>query len=310
MHKQKRIFHAWLIALAIVIMLCTLASCKNKGEDTQPAAPTSSEGLEFALNEDGQSYTCTGIGTCTASEIVIDTYNGLPVTKIGQSAFQNNSSITSVTLGDNVKFIELVAFGECASLRSVTLGKNVETVGEAAFYRCESLSSVTIPEKVMYIQKSAFYFCTSLTSVALPQSLINIGESAFEGCSRLESVKLPESLTKIGERAFYGCDNIAQITVPGKVDTVVENAFAMCRRLETITLLDGVKEIKKNSFDGCVSLKSIYVPRSVTLFEDAIQGSYQLKDVYFGGTEAEFAEISPSSIYFDGVNVHYNYKTE
>ena len=48
-----------------------------------------SKGLAYTLSADGLSYSVTGIGTCTDKDIVIPVaYEGLPVTKIGKSAFQ------------------------------------------------------------------------------------------------------------------------------------------------------------------------------------------------------------------------------
>lgn len=46
-----------------------------------------SVGLEFKLNDDGESYSVTGIGTCTDTDIVIPkTYKGKTVTGIGDRA--------------------------------------------------------------------------------------------------------------------------------------------------------------------------------------------------------------------------------
>ena len=50
------------------------------GFDSVPT--TSSKGLEFTISEDGKGYVLNSIGYCSDTEIVIDTYNGLPVTSI------------------------------------------------------------------------------------------------------------------------------------------------------------------------------------------------------------------------------------
>ena len=55
-----------------------------------------SEGLEFTLNEDGKSYSVSK-GTFTKTQLFVpNTYNGLPVTSIGNYAFYNCTSLTSI----------------------------------------------------------------------------------------------------------------------------------------------------------------------------------------------------------------------
>jgi len=59
------------------------------------------EGLEYELNADGQSYYVKGIGTATATEIVIaSVYNGMPVTSIGERAFFDCDRLTSIDIPD------------------------------------------------------------------------------------------------------------------------------------------------------------------------------------------------------------------
>ena len=53
-----------------------------------------SEGLVYKLNDDGESYTVLGLGECTDTNIIIPaTYEGKPVTTIGNQAFRNEKSL-------------------------------------------------------------------------------------------------------------------------------------------------------------------------------------------------------------------------
>ena len=78
------------------------------------------ENLSYSLNSDGESYSVTGIGTCTDTDIVIpSTYEEKPVTAISNSAFYGCSLLTSVIIPDSVTSIGLSAFYNCTALETV-----------------------------------------------------------------------------------------------------------------------------------------------------------------------------------------------
>lgn len=79
--------------------------CSRCGEEEQVTDPFT-EGLEYTLNPDGASYSCTGFGTASEVRIVIAvTYKGLPVTGIGKKAFYGCSTIISIKLHIGITFI-------------------------------------------------------------------------------------------------------------------------------------------------------------------------------------------------------------
>ena len=126
--------------------------------------PVYSKGLEYTLNPDNASYSVTGIGTCTDTDIIIpSTYEGLPVTSIGDSAFYG-----------------------CTSITSITISAGVTTINKNAFSQCNALQYVSIPEGVTSIGDYAFDGCSSLTAVAIPNSVISIGYYAFEYCQQMQ----------------------------------------------------------------------------------------------------------------------------
>ena len=125
---------------------------------TEPPVPTTgSEGLTYTLNSDGRGYTCTGIGTCTETEIVLDTYNGKPVTAIGYEAFRGCSQMTSISIPSSVTRIEQSAFRECTGLTSVVIPKRVTEISIQLFEGCTSLTSLTLPRNLKVIRIEALY---------------------------------------------------------------------------------------------------------------------------------------------------------
>ena len=154
-----------------------------------------SQGLAYSLSADGTYATCTGIGTCTETSIIIaPTYQGKPVTSIGDWAFGNCSSLTSVVIPDSVT-----------------------TIGEYAFAWCDSLTSVVIPDSVTTIGNSAFYLCRSLTEIVIPDSVTSIGSGAFWNCDSLRSVVIGSGVTSIGGDAFLGDSDLDKIIYEGTV---------------------------------------------------------------------------------------------
>ena len=122
----------------------------------------STPGLKYSQKADG-TYTVTGIGTCTETDIVIGIYNNRDVTAIGWDAFSYSTSLKSIELPDSLTTIGVGAFYECTSLKSIVIPEGVTTIGDAVFYGCTSLKSIVIPEGVTTIGGNAFYDCTSLT---------------------------------------------------------------------------------------------------------------------------------------------------
>ena len=127
--------------------------------------------------------------------------------------------IPSTIGGENVTSIGDCAFEDCDSLTSVTIPLGVTSIGDDAFYDCDSLTSVTIPLGVTSIGDCAFYDCSSLKSVTIPLGVTSIGECAFENCGSLTSVTIPSSVTEVGDSAFAGC---------GSLDLVVGNGTDGC----------------------------------------------------------------------------------
>ena len=130
---------------------------------------------------------------------------GDSVTSIGNYAFYNCYSLSSITIPDSVTSIGSNAFSSCYSLSSITIPDSVTSIGSNAFSNCYSLSSITIPNSVTSIDSYAFAYCRSLSSITIPDSVTSIGNYAFSNCSSLPSITIPNSVTSIGGNAFTNC---------------------------------------------------------------------------------------------------------
>ena len=185
------------------------------------------------------------------------------VTTISGDAFCNTSLI-SVTIPDSVTSIGNNAFRECSRLTSVTIGNGVTSIGNYAFSNCRILTSVTIGSGVTSIEDFAFSYCTGLTSVTIGSSVTNIGNQAFEYCSGLTSVTIPDSVTSIGDSAFNGCENLTSVTIGSGVTSIGGRAFNGCENLTSVTIPNSVTSIDDYAFQECYSLTSVTIGSGVT----------------------------------------------
>ena len=216
------------------------------------------------LTFDKKTGTVTNCDPSVTKANIPHTIKGVTVTSIGDQAFYNCTSLTSVTIPDSVTSIGDRAFRYCISLTSVTIPDSVTSIGEEAFYGCWDLTRLTIPGSVTSIDKDAFCFCSSLTSVTIPDSVTSIGDSAFYGCESLTSVTIPDSVTSIGSCAFYGCASLTSVTIPDSVTSIGGSAFYGCTSLTSVTIPDSVTSIGGSAFYNCKSLTSVTIPGSVT----------------------------------------------
>lgn len=85
---------------------CIACGLRIKTEATNKLTP--SKGLVYTLNTDCKSYSVTGIGTCTDTDLIIPgIYKGMPVTAIGKNAFWKCEFLNSVSIPNRATFPSL-----------------------------------------------------------------------------------------------------------------------------------------------------------------------------------------------------------
>ena len=269
--------------------------------------------------------------------------SGVPVTSIGDGAFEHCESLTSINIPDSVTGIGMSAFYGCTSLISIKIPDSVESIAIGAFVECAALTSINIPDSVEFIDSRAFNGCTSLKSISvdaknpeytdiegvlfnkdktmlvacpngmtgeysISDSVTSIAGYAFCGCTSLTSINIPDSVTNIGYAAFCDCTNLTSINIPDSVTSYDLFLFDGCASLTSITIPDSFTVIAMSTFGGCTSLTSITIPDSIFLISDlAFNGCDSLTDVYYSGTEEEWNEviIRPNNEPLENATIHF-----
>ena len=229
------------------------------------------------------------------------------VKSIGQDAFSNCTSLTSVVIPNSVTSFENYAFWKCSALESINIPDSVTKLGANAIFYCDSLTTIHIPSSVTQIvgpklslhsqnlvsitvDENNKHFCsvdgvlytksmdTILaypekkvgTAYSIPNSVTKIGDYAFSACRMLESIFVPDSVTDIGSRAFGECENLKNVNIPDGIKTIKEYTFYYCFALSSITIPDSVTFIDRCAFYKCSSLESIIIPANVTRIGDGV----------------------------------------
>ena len=141
---------------------------------------------------------------------------------LGAGAFAN-SGITGVTIPKGVSAIPESAFQNCTKLSVLTLTKGLGSIESSAFSGCSSLTTLEIPDGVTVLKESCFSNC-GLQKVKLPDTLSVLGDSAFNQCAKLSKVRMPKAMKEIGENAFCYCA-LTTIIVPDGITRINERTF-------------------------------------------------------------------------------------
>lgn len=271
--------------LALFLSLCLLAGClpavqaagwREPGQTVSYAVPGG------FLDFDPASGTITDSTPGILEAMIPEEIDGVPVTAIGERAFEFQDQLAAVSIPDTV----------C-------------DVGSSAFNRCVKLKSITLPEGVTELYGYTFYGCKELEELNLPQNLDISGTCDFVGTAWLEAqtdefvivgdgvlvdyngtqahVQIPDGVRVISS-AFYSNKTVTSVTVPEGV-TALYGAFEWARNLTSVTLPEeGLEIIGYDAFSRAKQLTEIQIPASVKTVGDYAFSGTGLRDVLWTET--------------------------
>lgn len=197
---------------------------------------------------------------------------------IAAGAFCDQDKLYRITLPSTLQRIEAGAFRNCCYLVEIVNHSSLDVKprwgqwGGLTDY-AESVvcdlgdSRLTVADDLVLLSQNE---CLTLVrymgrkqTLALPQGITHIGDEAFANTVCRE-VLLPPSVQAIGHKAFY-CAKIRRLALPHATAVVAPRAFD-CSDIEQLSI-------------AC---------DQVTLGTECFDHTYELTDVFFGGTIAQW----------------------
>jgi len=225
-------------------------------------------------------------------------FNGLlpdTLTRLGNYAFANCESITSITIPSSVTEMGDNPFVGCSDELDLEIEDNgaapyftqgnclisrqdnllvtgfsdssipdfIVTIGNRAFFE-KGIVTIVLPETLRSIKAYAFASCGDLTGLELPPGIEEIDKSSFSDCISLETVTIPDRYRNdniyrniiLGESIFEGCVALTSVELPESFTTISARMFYGCSSLTTIDL-SSMTSIGEYAFSDCSSLTVI-----------------------------------------------------
>ena len=270
---MKRIFY---LLILLIVAINTYAYDFQFGDlyynITSSSAPYT---VEVTSQKHRHSSNYSGLKTANIPETV--TYNDITysVTRIGRYAFEQCSSLTSISIPNSVTNIEKYAFSRCSSLTKTNYMGDIASWCDIKFSDYEAnpmyyshnfyindqeIKDLVIPNTVDSIYDYAFYNCSELTSVTIPNSVTSIGFYAFTKCTSLTSILVEKGNTTYDSRE--NCNAIIETAtntlILGCQTTIIPNSVTSIGELS-------FPKISRQFFDYIPTLVDIY-SRYVDIF--------------------------------------------
>lgn len=192
--------------------------------------------------------------------VIPGSYNGKPVTSIGDYVFEWLDFVTTIEIPSNIKKIGIRSFANTSATKLI-VNEGVEEIERSAFSGSD-LQEVQLADSITVLNEYAFSNCGDLKTINIPKNLTFLGLGAFGGCAELSiDVVIPEGITEIWDDAFRKCEKIKSVKFHNKITYIGSNSFRECFAIKEIEIYSG--SIDLCAFYYCVGLEKVMIHKEV-----------------------------------------------
>lgn len=233
------------------------------------------------------------------------------------------SGITSMVLPDTVISVGDMAFYQCDSLTTLTLNEGLQFIGSRIIDRCPNLDSLSVPKSISSIEVDSLSNYSNLQMEITIESgskftledhvlydltdsgdakivaIIGVADkitiknvttipdtdaltsNAMWAYSHVNTIIISEGVTYIGTSAFRGVNTLHEVRIPSTVTSIGLSAFSGDQNLEAVTFAEGsqLTSIGDSAFSA-TGLTSIDIPDGVTsIGNKAFYGCEELTEI-------------------------------
>lgn len=268
-----------------LLLLCLIFALLTSALPVMAAGTT----LRYEIR-DGEVW-ITGPQDHSGALVIPEEIDGMPVVGIAAQAFLDNSGITSVTLPENLRYIETAAFYNCTAIREpVLIPDGMEWIWPDAFFGTAITGKkysaaeryALLSQNQRFIQTGSLPNCRSVWDGDI-FFWVRSGEAeiVYFNSNIYNILLLPETVqgypvTSIGAFAGViherGPASIDYVVIPGSIKTVGAYAFYEMD-ISSFFLGEGVEELKDYALHTSMHYTSFYLPSTLQICGECVFSS-------------------------------------
>ncbi len=191
-----------------------------------------SENELLFINRSYKTLTSLDVSAVSNTEFADEAFKGsynleslqLPssLQRVSYMMVAGSKNLKSIDIPASVEEIGQSAFEDCRSISTITFGgkqiaenSNLRKIGSWAFYNAHALQHLDIPAGVTEIGDGAFYGCAYMEDLSIPASVQTIGDNTFSLCTKIKKMVVDAVIPPtIQAKTFFEVDRQTPVYVP------------------------------------------------------------------------------------------------